>query len=254
MQFSKMTIHQSAWRDGIPGKLTNVREIDVWRASLELSTPQNKSLLDILSKDEVHRARRFHFKKDHDRFISARGTLRRILGSYLGERPEKIRFRYSSQGKPMLAGNADLDTLYFNLSHSNALAIYAITQNKNIGIDIEHIKDDIATEQVAQKFFSHNEMNSLNKVPEKKRKRVFYQYWTRKEALLKATGKGISFPMDQFDVSLINGMDLSSIKFPQENKRHPHLYVQYIDPDENYVAAIAIEGNDKDISLWKYIH
>jgi 4'-phosphopantetheinyl transferase len=134
------------------------------------------------------------------------------------------------------------------------LALYAVTSKSIVGIDNEYIREDIDTEQIAQKFFSQNEIKFLENAPEAKRKKIFYQLWTRKEAILKAMGKGISFPMDQFDVSLINEQDFSPVGIHGENRPLSKLYVQDIELDEGYFAAIAYESCGMNISFWNYIH
>jgi len=240
------------WRHAVPGKLINSNQVHVWRVLLDVTTVEFESLLGFLSVDELARAGRFHFERDQKRFIVARGILRKILGSYLNKHPGKICFEYSPHGKPMLADDPGDENICFNLSHSGAFALYAITPRKKIGIDIESIRDDISVRQVAQQFFSQNEISSLEKIDINKRSRLFFQYWTRKEAFLKASGEGISFPMEQCDVSLINGKGLSPITVQDNNSEISSLYVQDLFPCNGYAAAIAIEGGDWNISCLHY--
>lgn len=248
-----MVRSKSQWQCRVPDKLTNCKDIHIWRACLELKEFQINGLLETLSSDELDRARRYHFKKDQDRFICSRGILRKIIAYYLGENPKNLQFEYTSLGKPLLAENSNFYDLHFNISHSNTLALYAIASKSIVGIDIEYLRKDTATEQIARKFFTQNEISSLKNAPEARREKLFYQFWTRKEAILKAIGKGISFPMDQLDVSSINGTAYSPARFPEENKALRKLYLQDIKLDEGYVAAIAYEGCGKDISFWNYI-
>jgi 4'-phosphopantetheinyl transferase len=236
-----MNSEVNQWSQAIPGEMICSNEVHVWRESLDLSLLQDKHLLGILSSDELVRAGRLRFERDQRRFIAARGILRIILGRYLGENPHKIRFEYTSNGKPILTNNPGYDTLHFNLSHSDALALYAVTRGRSIGIDIERVRDDAAVEEIAQKFFSQNEISSLEGIHKKKQNELFFRYWTRKEALLKAMGKGISFPMEQFDVSLINGRDLSPIIISGDKRESPRWYVQDLFPGSGYAAAIASE-------------
>lgn len=240
------------WRHAVPGKLINSNEVHVWRVFLDVTKIEFESLLGFLSVDELARAGRFHFERDQRRFIVARGILRKILGGYLNKPPGKICFEYSSHGKPMLAPNPGDDSICFNLSHSGAFALYAVTRNKKVGIDIESIRDNVSVEQVAQQFFSQNEINSLEKIDINKRSGLFFQYWTRKEAFLKASGEGISFPMEQCDVSLISGSGLSPITLSGNNREDSCWYVQDLYPGEGYAAAIAVEEDDWDISCWHY--
>jgi 4'-phosphopantetheinyl transferase len=237
------------WRPANPGEMIYSNEVHVWREFLDLSTLQNKRLLGILSSDELVRAGRLRYERDQKRFIAARGILRIILGRYLGENPQKIHFEYTSNGKPVLANNPGNDTLCFNLSHSDALALYAVTRGRNIGIDIERVRDDVAVEEIAQEFFSQDEISSLERIHKKKRNEVFFRYWTRKEALLKAMGEGISFPMEHFDVSSISGRDLSPIIFSGDKRESPRWYVQDLFPGRGFAAAIAGERGDWDLSF-----
>jgi 4'-phosphopantetheinyl transferase len=243
-----MSTEELQWYQAVPGKLTNSNEAHVWRVLLDVTTVEFESLSGVLSADELARAERFHFERDQKCFIVARGILRMILGSYLNKHPAKICFEYSSHGKPMLAHNPGDDSICFNLSHSGAFALYAITLSKKIGIDIESIRDDVSIEQVARQFFSQNEISSLENIDINKRSELFFQYWTRKEAFLKASGEGISFTMEQCDVSLISGRVLSPVTVKDSNSEISSLYVQDLFPGNGYAAAIALEGGDWNIS------
>ena len=246
-----MNSGETQWLHAVPGKMMNADEVHVWRACLDVTTVEFEMLLSFLSDDETARAGRFHFEKDRKRFIAARGILRKMLGSYLNRPPGKICFEHSAHGKPMLAPGHSNDRICFNLSHSGSLALYAVTRNKNIGIDIESIRNDVSLERVAQQFFSQNEISWLGKVDISKRSELFFQYWTRKEAVLKAIGKGLSFPMEQCDVSLLNGKVWSPVILKDGNES-PGLYVQDLFPSDGYVAAVAIEGSDCNLLCRDY--
>jgi len=219
---------------------------------LDVTKIESENLLAFLSVDELARAGRYHFERDQKRFIVARGILRKILGSYLDKSPVKIGIEYTSHGKPMLADNPGYDNLCFNLSHSGAFALYAVTPSKRIGIDIERIRDDVALKQIAGQFYSQGEIRSLERIDENIRSGLFFKYWTRKEAFLKARGEGISFPMEQCDVSLISGDVLSPVIVQNNNSEISSLYVQDLFPGNGYAAAIAIEGSDWNISCMHY--
>lgn len=219
-------------------------EVHVWRAFLDVTAIEFENLFGFLSVDEHERARRFHFEKDQRRFIVARGILRKILGDYLGVNPIDICFEYNQFGKPILAPVPDNDNVCFNISHSDAYALYAINRRKKIGIDIERVRDEVVFMEIAQKFFSQNEINSLESINKNKRAELFFQYWTRKEAFIKARGEGISFPMEKCDVSFINGSSLLPVTLQDNNIDSSGLYVQDLFPGNDYAAAIAVEGND----------
>lgn len=219
-------------------------EVHVWHAFLDVTAIEFENLLGFLSTDEHERARRFHFEKDQRRFIVARGILRKILGDYLGVNPIDICFEYNQFGKPILAPVFDNDNVCFNISHSDAYALYAINRGKKIGIDIERVRGEVAFMEIAQKFFSKNEINSLESINKNKRAELFFQYWTRKEAFVKAIGEGVSFPMEKYDVSLINGSVLSPVTLQENNRESPSFYIQDLFPGNDYAAAIAVEGSD----------
>jgi 4'-phosphopantetheinyl transferase len=247
-----MNTDELQWRRIVPGELIYSNEVHVWRVFLDLTILEIESLLGILSADELERVGRFHFERDQKRFIVARGILRKILSRYLKMNPRNLCFEYTSRGKPVLATNSGYDTLRFNLSHSSAFALYAVTRGRNIGIDIERVRDDIDVEQIAQRYFSQGEISSLERTHKNKRSGVFFQYWTRKEAFIKATGEGISFPMEQCDVTLISGRGWSPITLPDDNREGPCWYGQDLFPGRGYAAAIVVEGGDWDLSCRHY--
>jgi 4'-phosphopantetheinyl transferase len=224
----------------------------VWRVFLGGSVRQLSHLSATLSADELERAGRFHFERDQKRFILARGMLRQILGHYVGENPQTLRFEYSRFGKPSLAHDAGYGKLCFNLSHSADYALYAITPGRAVGIDIEQVRSDVAIEQVARRFFSPGEVSSIEKLDKGERHEVFFRYWTRKEAFAKAVGEGLSFPLERCDVSSMPGHGLSPIGLMDDDPGDPRWQGQDLFPGTGYVAAIAVEGGDMDLSCWAY--
>jgi 4'-phosphopantetheinyl transferase len=155
----------------------------------------------ILSPGEIARASRFHFTKDRDYFIHCRSALRRLLADYLGIAASEIRFDYLTGGKPRLASDQDPSTLEFNVSHSGSIALIAVGSERRIGVDVEKIRLDVDTDALAERFFSVRERAGLRALPEHLRVDGFFACWTRKEAFLKATGDGLSFPLADFSVS-----------------------------------------------------
>jgi 4'-phosphopantetheinyl transferase len=240
------------WHRAIPEEQILSNDVHVWRAFLDLTVLQKESLVRNLSTDEMAKASRFHFERDRERFIVARGILRHLLGCYLGENPAELRFEYTPYGKPFFAVDAGYDSLSFNLSHSGEFALYAITRNRDVGIDIEFVRDDIDIELIARRFFSQRELNSLEKISKDMQTVRFFQYWTRKEAFLKAIGKGVSFPMEHFDVSLMTGKALSPIRSPGDKPEATCWYGMDLFPGRGYTAAIMAEGNDWDLSCHEY--
>ena len=247
-----MSTDELQWRLTIPGELINSNEVHVWRVFLDVSTVEFESMMEFLSVDELARAGRFHFESDQRRFIMARGILRKILSGYLGMKPHQLQFEYTPHGKPVLSSNSGRDNLSFNLSHSGAIVLYAVTRGSRIGIDIERIHDNLDFAQIAQRFFSPGEISSLERMGKNSRTEGFFHYWARKEAFIKATGEGVSFPLEQCDVSLFSESDLSLIRLVGEHIENSGWYGQDLFPGHGYAAAIAVEGNDWELSCREY--
>ncbi len=228
-------------------------EVHVWRASLDLEASSIQSLLRTLCVEEQQRAERFHFPKDRDRFIVARGLLRAILSFYLGKEPSCWRFVYNEYGKPALTAAYNKEPLCFNLSHSRELALYAVTQNRNLGVDLEYIRTDFPWEEIAERFFSPKENAVLRTLPQNMKHKAFFTCWTRKEAYIKATGKGLTLPLDQFDVSLIPGEQAMLLSIAGDHQAACHWSLQELIPDPDYVAALAVEGTGWQLKCWQWI-
>jgi 4'-phosphopantetheinyl transferase len=246
-----MNMETTGWRHAVPAGLISSNEVHVWRLFVDANSSTIESLWKVLSPDELSRAGKFHFEKDRKRFIQSRGILRTILSYHLDQKPSEICFAYTSFGKPMLVtGSAPYD-ISFNLSHSGDIVLYAITQHHKIGIDVERIRD-LDVMQIARRFFTQGELDEIERAHERNRSELFFKYWTRKEAMIKGFGKGVSIPMEQIDVSSLNGGFLSSPKTLLANDQHPSLYVQDLFPGDGYAAAIATEEKDPDIFCWHY--
>src|SRR5579872_1541004 len=178
-------------------------EVHVWRADLDLPAERIESLSQILSADERVRASRFRYDIDRNRFVVAHGALRILLARYLGAKPYAIEFSQNEFGKPLLNHNHSKE-LHFNLSHSGTLALFAFARAE-VGVDIERIRPEFTTEQIAERFFSTDEVNDLRALPIHLQAVGFFNCWTRKEAYIKAWGKGLSMPLSDFAVSLRPG-------------------------------------------------
>jgi 4'-phosphopantetheinyl transferase len=223
----------------------------VWRAMLDPSLSRVASLEQTLAADERTRAGQFHFQKDRTRFIVARGLLRAILGRYLGRDPRALRFCSNPYGKPSLAPESGGDApLSFNVTHAGALALYAVTRNRAIGIDLEDIRVDVECDSIAEHFFSPLERRMLHVVPPALRLEAFFRCWTRKEAYIKARGMGVSLALDQFDVSVSPGEPAALREIREEGQDSSRWSLHDLQVGEGYVAALAVEGDSK-LLFWE---
>ena len=223
--------------------------VHVWRASLDQNASQVDRFERTLALDERSRAGRFHFRHDRDRFIVARGILRDILGRYLGRAPESLSFSYSSYGKPALISEG-AEAIRFNISHSHGTALYVVTRGREIGVDLELVRDGLEIEQIAGRFFSRAEISVLCALPAQLRRRAFFLCWTRKEAYIKARGEGLSLPLDQFEVSLVPGEPAALMSAQRDEAFRWSLRELFPAPD--YAAALAIEGRDCSVTCWDW--
>jgi 4'-phosphopantetheinyl transferase len=226
-------------------------EVHVWRARLDRTDSSVKKYLGALSQDEQERAARFRFDKDRTHFIVARGLLRQTLAQYLKTTADRIAFRYNRFGKPCLTGICEQSLMQFNVSHSQGLALFAFSSGRDIGVDVEYIRPDVLEENIAEHFFSVCEVEALRKVPKNLRSEAFFNCWTRKEAYIKAVGEGLSFPLNEFDVSLAPGAPavlLSNRLSPQAGLRWA-LRDLNVGPD--FKAALAVEGHNWLLKCWQ---
>ena len=198
----------------------------VWRIGLDLEAGHVADLERFLSPEERTRAARFHSPGDRRRFVAARGSLRALLAQSLGIEPQRVDVAYTPEGKPVLAG---AQTLHFNLSHSDSLALLAVSPRRAVGVDVERLRTDFEPEPLAKRFFAPSECEAVNRVPPGERHRVFLRLWTLKEAYLKSVGAGLNTPLNRFAVSL----DDLSIHPPAPYR------LQTLAPAPGYVAALA---------------
>ncbi len=226
--------------------------VHVWRACLDQSSWPVERFRDTLDADERSRADRFHFSRDRERFIVARGVLRALLGRYLNRAPESLTFSYSAYGKPALASEPGADAIRFNLSHSHGMALYAVTRGREVGVDLEFIRCDLEAEQIAERFFSHSEIVALRALPPGVRKYAFFLCWTRKEAYIKARGEGLSMPLDQFEVSLIPGEPAALLSTKPDSDEALRWSLRDLNPACGYAAALATKGRDWTLSCWQW--
>jgi 4'-phosphopantetheinyl transferase len=214
-------------------------EVHVWSANLAVSESQAATLQKTISAEELHRASKFHFERDRRRYIVARGILRSILASYLGTEPARIEFRYSIHGKPELAKPAG-SGLHFNVSHVDSVALYAFAIGRRIGIDVERIREDFDFEPVAERCLSLYEHAALKRMPAHERRRGFFVCWTRKEAYIKALGRGLNHPLHQFDVSVAEPPMLLNVR---GESPAPQLWdMKNVHPAPWYVGTVVAEG------------
>jgi len=224
--------------------------VHVWLADLGQPASRVDTLSRLLSPDESRRAKGFYFKHHRQAFAVARGLLRTILASCTGAHPRDLNFAYSPHGKPYLpVAHGDCD-IRFNLSHSHGLALYAVARGREVGVDIEYCRPRVAFMEIAEHFFSPLEIKTFRRLPEHLRREAFFNCWTRKEAFIKAVGKGLSFPLDGFDVSLTPGEPAVLHGVRDGGRQAPRWALRELQPAPGYVGAVAAEGQNWQPTCW----
>ncbi|NET26972.1 4'-phosphopantetheinyl transferase superfamily protein [Okeania sp. SIO1I7] len=221
--------------------------VHIWSKNLKLPPSAINKLSKILSSDEIDRANKFHFERDKNRFIIARGALRKILSRYLNIEPKKLQFTYSERGKPYLSDTSIL----FNLSHSQDLALYAITTVNSIGIDLEYIRPMNDAEGLAKRFFTAQEYNLISQLPPQQQQEIFFKIWTCKEAYLKATGDGLAGGLEKVEVCLTPEQPIQFISINGDFQEAARWYLYQFIPESNYIAAVAVAGKNQNLSFWQ---
>lgn len=235
------------WATPPPELRLQENEIHLWRASLDCEAVVLRRLEAILAPEEKSRAAKFVFAADRDHFIAARGILRELLGAYLHCAPATVEFGYGAQGKPTLGGSISDGSLRFNLSHSHGLAAYAFSLGREVGVDIEPIRPDFVTQDIAKRFFAPEEVEELRSLPPSLRAEGFFLCWTRKEAYIKARGEGLQIPLDSFRVSLTPG-ETESLNSADSARWS----LRAFQPAEGYVGAVMGEGEGWKLRCWDW--
>lgn len=218
-------------------------EMHVWRVPLDISAAAMVRAAGCLDRAEQARAAAYRFERHRRRFVACRAAQRGILGKYLDVAPREISFDYSPLGKPRLAARWQAAELEFNVTNSGEWALVSVTRGQPHGVDVEHVARRCDHAALAARYFAPEERAALAGLPSEDRRAGFFRCWTRKEAVLKATGTGLTFPLDRFVVALTADEPprLHSIEgCPQRAARWS---LVSFEPGAGYQAALAWEGS-----------
>lgn len=196
----------------------------------------------LLIEEELDRADRFHFERDKSVYIAAHAICRGLLSYCLGQAPQSWRFSVEDHGKPELICSQGEPRFRVNISHTRGLAAVALTQDHDIGVDVEWLQRDAPTEQLAKRMFAECERRLVVGAPEAERLDVFLNIWTLKEAYVKAIGKGLSQPLDAFAFDL----DALQISFTNRLADDPaNWHFERYRPGPEHLMALAVHHPDK---------
>jgi len=225
--------------------------VHVFWFATDLPAARLDELERLLDVGERARADRFRFLRDRGRFIAARGRLRALLGRYAEQAPAQLEFDSGPYGKPALRDTNGADQLHFNLSRSDGVGVVAIGLAEELGIDVERIRPFDDALAIAERMFGPEEHRALRALPEEAQPAAFFRYWTRKEAVVKSLGRGLSHPLDAFGLS---AEGLSAERVDLECDGVP--IVRWVVPvppfREGFVAALAASGPPPAVRCWDW--
>lgn len=216
--------------------------VHIWLVNLKLAAEKITELYSLLNADEQRKAERFKFPMHRERYIVSRAALRKILSLYLLISPAAIEFSYGEHGKPYILHQP----LFFNMTNSNDFALYAISLEYELGIDVEGLTRAVDPLALAQSYFSLAEQSYLKQLSVAEQPLAFLKLWTAKEAFIKAIGKGLAFPLVKFSVDI----EKERIAFI-ENEDVSEWHLKLFSPAEDFTAALAWQGKETEVIFFR---
>ena len=242
----------------VAGKnLTNVPcladdEIHIWTVKIDGQGNGTARSAEMLAPAERVRASGFRSEIDAARFIQRRTALREILGGYLGVAAQDVAFAVNEFGKPSVLAPKPRPDLSFNAAHSGALALVAVGRSVQIGIDVERLRSEVEGVDIAARFFAVNEVASLAALRPRDRGEGFFNAWTRKEAIVKALGRGLSIPLDAFEVSLRPREPPVILRWNIPGDDAKRWRIHHLEPASGYVGALAVDSVTRVCRFWSW--
>lgn len=225
-------------------------EVHIWRAPLFASDEMLETAKSTLSAIELQRGQRLITPLLRRRFWMAHAWKRNILSHYLPIPAEQLLFKEGNHGKPYLQDEKTSlkSAIHFNMSHSAEWALFALTKNDEVGIDVEKIEYRLSPLELAQRFFAPQEYQFLQKLPENKLFQSFYQIWALKEAVVKALSKGLNYSLSSFAVGLEK--DFTPCLHYFEEKNLHSMTVFAFSAITGYTSAVALTNQINKCCLW----
>ena len=224
--------------------------IDVWQGQIDIPATAVEACHELLSVAEKQRAAAFTFADKYREYVVSRGLLRKALARVLQRPAGEFVIHQGDGGKPFLDAVCAGQAVCFNVSHSHGLAMVALSLDRQLGIDVEKIRADVNLEKLAARFFSAGEARALREYHGDVQA-AFFATWTRKEAYVKALGKGIAFGLGEFDVNVC----------PHEaprllaNRRDPaaaaNWHMENIETEAGFIATVAADGGEFTLRCWQ---
>jgi len=216
---------------------------DLALARLDAGSEVVPVLSRLLSKAEQERAAKFRFARDRRRFVVARARLRQLLAARLGRPARSIEFAYNAHGKPELGSSGDDCVIRFNVSHAQDLAAFAFSSARAIGIDIEWVRPIDGTEDIVTRFFTPREKDLYRALDPRQRLAGFFNWWTRKEAFVKALGGGLAHSLADFDVTLAPSEPARILRVGDASGERCGWMLRDFSPAPGFVGAVVVQAH-----------
>jgi 4'-phosphopantetheinyl transferase len=225
-------------------------DVHVWGVSLEAEPDTVEQCRQYLSPEESLRAHRLTSEQQRGHFVVAHGALRVVLSLYTDCGPRELSFHNLSSGKPMLHGtDVSVNRIRFNLSHSHGRALIAVSKDREVGVDLEKIRADRDVTALAARFFAPQEQAAIMQAGMSAKHWIFSRIWVAKEAVMKARGSGLTFPLDQHRIELSgDGSACCLINEDNPLDTAPPA-IQFLPLEEGWVGAVAAEGSGWRVTL-----
>ena len=220
--------------------------MEIWGIWLTASDARLAYFRSTLSWDECQRAERFKFANLSRSYTLSRGGLRILLAHYLCCLPNEVEVICGPEGKPELR---DSSRIRFNVSHSGQMALYAFTLDCELGIDVEEVRELEDAESIAVRFFSAGEVSDLLSLKREDRGLAFFRCWTRKEAYVKAIGRGLAIPLSRFQVTLLPGAPARFVQITSDIGAASDWTLHHLEPAPGYVGALAYQDSQRPTAI-----
>lgn len=244
----KVSTESGIWRHP-PSDLTlSEAEVHLWKSRItDYETDAELFYNGSLPKDEKEKADNIRSRENRKAYIISRGILRTVLSEYLKVEPGDIVFEYNEHGKPSIANRLNPRNVRFNLSHSRDVILYAVAKDKEVGIDVEYMRDVDRAERIIERFFSQEQRDFYNSQSDGIKKTAFFRLWTRREAYGKAMGRGFSVPAVDCGIPLMR----SDGKPASVHVASGKWSIYDLEQEDEYVSAFSVEGQIRRIERFK---
>ncbi len=246
----ELSMYNNLWNTPPRNLSCGANEAHIWLARVDVHKNNISLYKSLLPSEELVRAGKFVRRDDRDSYLLSRVALRDIVSRYLNVGFNDVSFFRNEYGKPFIAKEINRENMECNLSHSGDIVLIGMSKGGKIGIDIERIREMDEMDALVRDYFSTIEQEYFKSLSPGEKIGAFFACWSRKEAYIKARGKGLSYPLDSFSVSVGPGDDAALLHDDHENISEWSLKDIAYSPD--YAGAVAVKGRNLDYRYYRW--